>query len=227
MNDARFFAACGTLSVLAVCAAAAWHRPVQVRVVTVPAPSARPVVAGRACAEPPAVPAPPAAHTPTPAPAVLLDDRFDRENGGTPVLMYGEFAEWTVEGGTVDLIGKGSDWDFLPGHGLYVDLDGDRPDGVHFEAGALVSRRRFLLRPGTYELSFRLAGSQRGDENTTSVSLGGVFSEAITLPAEAGFKAIRRRIRVARPAEARLRFENQGADGFGLLLDDVRLVRVE
>ncbi|HLM69747.1 MAG TPA: hypothetical protein VK358_19545 [Longimicrobium sp.] len=158
--------------------------------------------------------------------ALLLEDGFDGENRERPVLMYEGFEHWRVEGGTVDLVGAGSDWDFQPGNGLYVDLDGDRPDGRRFEPGVLVSRRAFPLRRGEYELRFRLAGSQRGDVNTVEVTLDGVHRERITLPSGAPFQRFVRTIRVRAPQEARLSFDNEGADGYGLLLDDVRLRRV-
>jgi hypothetical protein len=158
--------------------------------------------------------------------AVLLEDGFDGENRERPRLMFDGFTHWRVEGGTVDLVGAGSDWDFHPGNGLYVDLDGDRPDGTRFEPGVLVSREAFALAPGVYELRFRLGGSQRGDENTVEVALGGVHRERITLPSEAPLRPYVRTLRVREPAEARLSFDNAGADGFGLLLDDVHLRRV-
>lgn len=157
---------------------------------------------------------------------VLLRDGFDGENREQPVLMYDGFAHWRVEEGTVDLIGAGSDWDFQPGHGLYVDLDGDRPDGRRFEPGVLVSRDALPLARGVYELSFLLAGSQRGDENTVEVRLGDVFRERITLAGDAPFQRVVRRIPVRRAQQARLSFDNAGADGYGLLLDDVSLRRV-
>lgn len=158
--------------------------------------------------------------------AVLLRDDFDGENRERPVLMYDRFVHWRVEDGTVDLVGAGSDWDFQPGNGLYVDLDGDRPDGVRFEPGVLVSRETFALTPGVYELAFRLAGSHRGDVNTVEVRLGDAHRERITLPAGAPFQAYVRTFRVRRPGPARLSFRNEGADGYGLLLDDVSLRRV-
>jgi len=157
---------------------------------------------------------------------VLLRDDFDGENGERPVLMYDRFSHWVVKGGTVDLIGAASDWDFQPGHGLYVDLDGDRPDGVRFEPGMLVTRERFVLTPGEYELGFRLAGSQRGDTNTVEVRLGAVHHERITLSHGAPFQRFVRTIVVRRATDGRLSFDNAGADGFGLLLDDVTLRRV-
>lgn len=160
------------------------------------------------------------------SPALLLQDGFDGENGERPVLMYHRFQQWEVAEGTVDLIGAGSEWDFVPGNGLYVDLDGDRPDGVRFEPGVLVSRAAFDLRPGVYTLRFRLAGSQRGDANTVEVRLGEAHRERIALASDSPFRVFERRIRVTRPEQARLSFDNEGADGYGLLLDDVSLRRV-
>ncbi|MBB4638665.1 hypothetical protein [Longimicrobium terrae] len=157
---------------------------------------------------------------------VMLEDAFDGENGGRPALMYAGFSNWVVEGGTVDLIGARSEWDFIPGNGLYVDLDGDRPDGVTFKPGVLASRDEFALQPGVYELTFRVAGSQRGDRNTVVVTLGSVFRRSITLESGDRFGYSVHRIVVRRAQKARLRFDNAGADGYGLLLDDVRLARV-
>lgn len=165
------------------------------------------------------------AFAPTGDAVVLLEDDFDGENQARPTLMYDGFARWRVKDGTVDLVGAGSDWDFHPGNGLYVDLDGDRPDGVRFEPGVLFSRQAFSLERGEYELTFRLGGSRRGDTNTVQVALGDVHRERVTLPSQAPFHTYVRTIRVPGPQVARLSFDNAGADGFGLLLDDVRLRR--
>ena len=51
---------------------------------------------------------------------VIFSDNFNAENGGTGVLNYNSFNNWTVTDGTVDLIGNGF-FDFYPGNGLYVD----------------------------------------------------------------------------------------------------------
>ncbi|HSU18048.1 hypothetical protein [Longimicrobium sp.] len=209
MNSSLVYALCGAVSITAIGSVATLRH-------SRPEPAPLPPV----FVIPPIV----SASLASPSPALLQDD-FDGENEGIPTLMYARFRQWEVVGGTVDLVGANSDWDFLPGNGLYVDLDGDRPDHVHFESGALVSRQSFALEPGDYALSFRLAGSHRGDVNTTTVSLGNAFREEITLPPEAPFRVFTRTIHVRRPVVARLRFENAGADGFGLLLDNVKLFR--
>jgi hypothetical protein len=76
---------------------------------------------------------------------------------------------WTVVSGSVDLIGANpspSIFNFDPGHGGYVDLDGS--SGA---AGTLETTEWFG--PGRYTLSFDLAGNARGDvDKTTTVSLG-------------------------------------------------------
>lgn len=70
---------------------------------------------------------------------------------------------------TVDIIGQGGSYDFLPGNGSYVDLDGSK-----YSSGVL---RNFVdLIAGTpYSLSFWLAGNQRGDvDDWVNVHFGGV-----------------------------------------------------
>jgi PEP-CTERM motif len=95
---------------------------------------------------------------------VVFSDNFNAENGGVGALNYFGFANWTVTHGTVDLIGNGS-FDFYPGNGLYVDMDGSTSTN-----GGITTKQAFA--PGTYTLSFNLAGSARGDTNTVEVKLG-------------------------------------------------------
>ena len=147
----------------------------------------------------------------------LLEDDFDHENEGQERLSYTDFLNWTVADGDVDLIGNGSKHDFLPGNGLYVDLDG------YYAGGRLESKDAFALTPGIYTLEFELAGSQRGDVNTVTVSLGTLYSEKFTLPSDAPFTTLTRQIEVTSPTTARLSFVQAGADGYGLLLNRVRL----
>lgn len=109
---------------------------------------------------------------------------FEDFNTGTPATSYTGFANWTVSAGTVDLIGNGY-FDFYPGNGNYVDLNGSSG-----QTGALTSN--FLFAAGTYTLSFVLGGSKGGDNGvdlpnvkTTLVTLGN-FSQEITLEPLAG-----------------------------------------
>jgi len=78
-------------------------------------------------------------------------------------------AVWTVPVGSVDLIGETTtftEFDFFPGNGGYVDLDGSTE-----MAGTLATTQSFV--PGKYTLTFDLGGNARGDVNkTTTISLG-------------------------------------------------------
>lgn len=148
-----------------------------------------------------------------------FSDNFDGENGGVALLNFGGFANWTVSDGTVDLIGNGG-FDLLPGNGLYVDLDGST-----FNSGVLRSVG-ILLNPGTYELRFDLAGSQRGDVNTVNVALEGTaWTDSYTLNSSAPFLTYASGVfAVAVPTTVNIRFENLGGDQSGALLDNVRIV---
>lgn len=151
--------------------------------------------------------------------AEAIKDDFDTENDARFQFSYTGFRNWRVTRGSVDLIGANSEYDFVPGHGLYVDLDG------YYSGAKFETRSALQLSPGSYTLSFSLAGSQRGDTNTVHVSLGSMFSESITLPSAAKFTAYTRRIVVSEPISAQLVFDHEGRDGYGLLLDDVVLAR--
>ena len=96
---------------------------------------------------------------------LLLEGSFDTENNGIGALNYEAFENWSVSDGAVDLIGNGF-FDFFPGNGLYIDLDGSASDAGIFES---VSVR---LTPGDYLLEFNLSGSHRGDSHTVSVPFG-------------------------------------------------------
>jgi len=151
--------------------------------------------------------------------STILNESFDTENGGHAAISYHGFNRWTLGHGDVDLIGAGSEWDFVPGHGLYVDLDG------YYSGGLFMTRDQFVLPAGSYTLTFKLAGSQRGDVNTVTVAAGSAFSEQFTLASGAPFTTVTRTITLAQPTTVRVSFDQPGADGFGLLLDDVSLTK--
>lgn len=147
---------------------------------------------------------------------ILLQDDFDCENGGKPTLNYFNLAHWVITDGSVDLIGNGS-FDFLPGNGLYLDLDGST-----FNAATMESRATFDLQPAAvYELRFTIAGSRRGDVNTMTVRLGDVYSERFTIPSDFPITTILREIPVAEATLGKLVFDHEGGDRLGILLLDV------
>ncbi|MBD2486756.1 PEP-CTERM sorting domain-containing protein [Aulosira sp. FACHB-615] len=153
--------------------------------------------------------------------ATLLSDNFNSENGGVGSLNYNAFTNWNVSGGSVDLIGNGS-FDLFPGNGLYLDTDGSTSN-----AGRITSKTAFTFNPGDLvDISFDLGGaSRRGETNSVIVSLGSLFNETFTLPANEALTTIRRRINVATLTTANLAFEGVGGDNVGLILDNITLSR--
>jgi hypothetical protein len=98
--------------------------------------------------------------------AVLLNDNFDTENGGTPTLNYSNFKNFNVSAGSVDLIGNGY-FDFYPGNGLYIDMC-----GTTNQCGALTTKQTFAA--GNYEITINLGGNARLDvTDGVNVRFGG------------------------------------------------------
>jgi hypothetical protein len=115
--------------------------------------------------------------------AVLFSDKFDT----TPQqLNQFSFSNWNVTAGAVDVIGTGGSFDYYPGNGNYVDLNGSNDQN-----GQLSSKTVFGA--GTYTLTFSLGGSMGGaggvdlpNSKTTVVTLGD-FTTSINLAPNAGF----------------------------------------
>ena len=151
---------------------------------------------------------------------IIFQDDFNSEHGGSAVLNYGGFSNWDVTGGTVDLIGNGK-WDFQPGNGLYVDLDGSTRN-----AGQLTSV--LFLEAGDYLLSFDLAGNHRNNAGeSVNVAVGlGLFSASYSLLKNDPFQTFNEYISVATAGNYNLSFEGTGNDNIGMLLDNVMLETV-
>lgn len=147
--------------------------------------------------------------------ATIFSDNFDGENAGVGVLNYFGFTQWTVSGGTVDLIGSGFH-NFQPGNGLYVDMDGST-------SNAGIMTRTFSLDAGNYSLSYSLAGSQRGGDDSVKVMLGNFVNVTHTLAGNVPFTVFTQTFSVAAALSADLSFEGIGGDNVGLLLDNVVL----
>jgi hypothetical protein len=114
---------------------------------------------------------------------IVLQDNF---NSDPQMLNWTGDSTFTVVpnppvGGqpSVDLIGTGF-YDFYPGNGNYVDLDGSTGYGNVPVAGDVVSKAGFTA--GTYTLTFDLGGNARGAaDQTTLVTLGGVLVASLDL----------------------------------------------
>jgi hypothetical protein len=156
--------------------------------------------------------------------ATIFSDNFDGENGGVGALNYNSFANFTISDGTVDLIGNGL-FDFLPGNGLYVDLDGSTNNAGIQTADPLA------LGPGDYTLSFDLAGSQRANSPSDTVQIevfgaGSYGSLGVVLPFGQGFTTYSIPFTLAASDNISFSFSNAGGDNQGALLDRVRLTAV-
>lgn len=83
---------------------------------------------------------------------------------GKGALEYDAFSNWNIDNGTVNLLGNGF-FDYLPGHGMYVELATNNPGGPSYNSGRMVSKNLFPVENGkTYRISFKLAGNQRVDK---------------------------------------------------------------
>jgi hypothetical protein len=110
------------------------------------------------------------ALAPAASAAVLLADNFDSQVPDE--LNWGGDATFFVSSdpGSVDLIGAGGSFDFYPGNGAYLDLDGSTGSG-NDPAGEITSFASFGA--GSYTLSFLLGGNARNaPAQTTRVTLG-------------------------------------------------------
>jgi hypothetical protein len=153
----------------------------------------------------------------------IFSDNFNAENGGSGVLNYNSFAQWNVNPGTVDLIGNGF-FDFQPGNGLYVDLDGSTNN-----AGLMTSNAFTLVAGQAYQFSFRLAGNLRGAGNeSVAINIAiGHLTDNIIIGQNATFSTFTYNFTaLVTDTNARITFQNAGGDNQGALLDDVNLVTV-
>lgn len=142
---------------------------------------------------------------------VLFSDNFDSNAIGLNAVPAG----WSVSNGTVDIIGNGF-FDFYPGNGAYIDLDGSTGD-----AGEL--SRSFSLTGGVaYSASFTLGGSTRGDSNLVDVSFGSA-SDSFTMASSDPLALFTVGFTPAADGSYTLTFANQGGDSLGAILLDVQV----
>jgi hypothetical protein len=160
------------------------------------------------------------------APIVLFSDNFDAESPLT--VLNAVPSQWTVTGGTVDIIGVGTGFDYLPTNGRYIDLD-----GTSGAAGQMTTIATFNLVSGyTYTLQFDLAGNQGGANppaasplDTVQVTLGTTLVAVIPVPQPQPFTPYTFTwTQAAADPGAQLSFHNiDGGDNIGPLLDRVLL----
>ena len=144
--------------------------------------------------------------------APLFSDNFGT---GGAILNWNGGANWNVSAGTVDLIGDGTGFQYLPvGNGRYVDLD-----GTSNNAGVFSTDMTFG--PGTYLVGFSLAGSQVGGSSTETVtiSLGNWSTTISNIPS--GQPLTNYSFLATTTTSGSLSFSNAGGDNIGALLDNV------
>ena len=144
----------------------------------------------------------------------VFSDNFDTDALGLNKTTFN--GGWTVTSGTVDLIGQGGVFDFLPGNGRYVDLDGSTSFSGSFDNQVPFSALT------TYTLSFDLAGSQRGDTNVVDVIFG-TASQSYTMNSLDPFTTYMLSFTTNGAANYQIFFKNNGGDNIGALLDNVKV----
>jgi hypothetical protein len=147
-----------------------------------------------------------------------LVDNFNGENGGVGLLNYTTFANWSVTQGSVDLIGNGF-FDFYPGNGLFVDLNGST--GV---SGTLTSKATFT--PGTYTLSFDVGNNpSNASPDTMTVSLGS-FSHTFTETGTVSLQHFSTQVTLTSPSALVFATPASDNDDIGVVIDNVSLISV-
>ena len=157
--------------------------------------------------------------------STIFSENFDNAINGLTVTQAGQFN--TINGTNVDVVG-GSNFGYLcsgPESGQCVDLGGTGGDAY----GDLVTS--ITLAPGSYDLSFDLIGSQRGDTTQTTVTFGN-YNATFTLASDdlTSGVVVNQLITVTTGGSYQLQFVNDAYPGddanIGALLDNVSITTV-
>lgn len=162
---------------------------------------------------------------------VVFSDNFNADPLGLNKTTF--VGGWTVGSGSVDVIGAGpateagagpgqpgnaTGYNFLPGNGNYIDLDGSSTDSGAF------SKALTLTGGTTYTASFQLAGSQRNFTESVNVAFGTTTS-SYTYARFTGFTTSLLSFTPTSTGSYSLTFNEPGASNLeGLLLDNVSVV---
>jgi len=151
--------------------------------------------------------------------STIFSENFETATVNLDVTQAGQFN--TILGTNVDVVG-GSNFGYLcvgPESGNCVDLGGTGGDAF----GDLVTT--ITLAPGTYDLSFDLIGSQRGDTTSTTVSFGDYSQTFILASSDTTSGIVLNQLVNVTGGPTTLQFLNNaypGDDGnIGALLDNV------
>ena len=167
------------------------------------------------------IPALCAATTPLHASTILFSENFNSAAVGLDVNQAGQFN--TIHSSNVDVVG-GSTFGYLcsgPESGNCVDLGGTGGNAK----GNLVTT--INLAAGTYDLSFDLIGSQRGETTSTTVNIGNYSQTFLLASGNLTSGIINNQLFTVTGGPTQLQFINNGfprADhNIGALLDNVSI----
>jgi len=155
---------------------------------------------------------------------VIFSDDFDAEGGaaGISTLNYNSFSNWTVSGGTVDIVATANPWGIkcAGDTGKCIDMDGSTGN-----AGMLTSDP-FSLSAGDYLLSFDVSGNQRQGSDTMLLQLNGFLSDSISLANNAPWQTVNYAFSVGAATSDSIIFNHSGGDNIGIMLDNVKVSTV-
>jgi hypothetical protein len=148
--------------------------------------------------------------------ATLIDENFDTSVPTFNITTSGTIPSFTVTDGSVDIIGTtGGQFEFYPGNGAYVDLNGNDPGTIEsstfgFAAGEIVN------------VSFSYGAN--GENRTGEVFFGTASLGTFTASQSTGvFQTFSTSFTVATAQNASLIFKGLNAGASGVVLDNVSL----
>jgi hypothetical protein len=151
--------------------------------------------------------------------ATVFSDNFNTETLAT----NGSLSNWNISNGTIDVIGGLSFFNFYPGNGNYLDLDGSTNN-----AGRIETKLPLAFTIGqTYTLSFSFGRNGGNTESMTYGVTGGNLSQVFTLQQSGTVPFSSFSIDfVATSASGNIFFDHAGGDNQGIVLDNVLLASV-
>lgn len=147
------------------------------------------------------------------ADVTIFSDNFDANALGLNAVPTG----WSVSAGTVDIVGVGGPFDFIPGSGKFIDLDGSTGNS------GVLAKSFSLLAGTTYTASFDLAGNHRNSAVETVAVNFGTASTSASLAQSVGWTGYSLSFTTTAAGTYTLSFENSGGDNIGMLLDNVKV----
>ncbi len=144
----------------------------------------------------------------------------DLANAGGSVLNYAAFNQFSVSGGTVDLIQSGGFGITCDTGGACVDLDGSTGNAGFFSSVVLN-----FVAGVTYTFEFALSGNQRTTATDTGSFgiTGGIFNGLYSVAGSDAFQTLSGTFTVASNTTGSVFFQDDGNDNIGAVLDFVRV----